>query len=96
MFTFPEIGTKVTDSDRVDGAVLTVIGVNYANGLVTLELATHAATAPRGRPAEGGILRYRQHMSLLTRTCEWCGNTNMDTEANPNVPELCLNCAPEV
>lgn len=95
MLTFPEINAKVTDSDRVDDAVLTVVGIDYATGMILLELVTHSATAPRGKRPVNGVLTYRQHMSTLTPVCQWCGNRNMDTEANPNVPELCLDCAPE-
>jgi len=66
MLTFPEINARVTDSDRVDGAVLTVVTVNYATGMVTLELRTDSATAPRGKRPVDGVLTYRQDMSRLT------------------------------
>jgi hypothetical protein len=66
MRTFPEINARVTDSDRIDHAVLSVVGIEYATGMVTLELRTHATPFPYGRPAESGTLTYRQILSRLT------------------------------
>jgi hypothetical protein len=41
------------------------------------------------------MTHYTDAMGEPLPACGKCGRHNLDTMANPNVPDLCLDCAPD-